>query len=238
MTKLKSLSTVLALLMFVSVFASCTKEDIKAFTDEEAVVLIESSMQKSTGGMEETTAKYSENLVNEIAVNEACDEDHASSYPFSYSNALITADYVFDWAYMLSCNNLNIPTSADFTASSDGNYTTKRLTSNDNSSTAFIVTGLQPSVSSLTMNGVYTRNGTQVLTTNFNTRNISSALMIDLTDLEVAKSDFEIESGTGTILLTVTAEGNVFTFEGEIVFLGDSNAALTLNGVTYDINLG
>ncbi len=235
----KSFTVVFSLLIALMFFSSCNKDEqvYEEITEEDAVEIIESSMQKSTGGITETTEKYAEDLENDITLNDLCNTPYNESYTFT-NNGIITANYTFNWQYELACSDpVNIPQSATFSANSSGSYNTQRINSNDSSESAFAVTGLQPGASFFVFNGTYKRAGSQDITTSLNARSISSELNMTLGDIFINKSTFEIDSGSGNFTLTGTNQGNSFSFEGSLLFNGNGVATLILNGNTYQIDI-
>jgi hypothetical protein len=127
--------------------------------------------------------------------------------------------------------------SATFTSASSGLYTKPRIESDDSSTFSATVTGLQSSSSTITYNATFERIGTQQLTTNLNTRSVSSDFSATIVDLIVGKSDYEVDSGTGTFSLTGTTNQGNFSYNGSIVFNGDNTATITINGNQYTIDL-
>lgn len=237
----KSNLKVILLLITTFYLTSCSKDNqpivFNEVTEEDAVELIEASLQKSTGGLNETTKTYSEELATDITLNESCDTAYEESFTYSYNANSIQADYLTNWSYQMTCTDLDVPQSAVFEASSTGNYTTTRIVSEDAMETSARISGLQPSSLTLIFSGSFKREGAQKITTNFNIRNLSSSLRVDFTDLIVDKSTYAIISGTGTASLTGVNQNNSFLFEGSVVFNGNGSATLTINGNSYEINI-
>lgn len=245
MTRMKSPTTLAYLVLFVFSLAlnSCSKDDeiiapSDVLTEQDAVELIESSLQKSTGGLSQTASVYSAELDTEITVNASCDSLYEETLPYTYNGNLIQANYTKYWAYQLACSNLNIPQTADFNASSTGTYSTPRIESDDVTQSSFTISGLQPTSDAFLFNGSYSREGSQQITINQVTRSINSTLSVEVIDLLLNKGTYEINSGTGTCSLTgSTDQGNTFLFEGDLVFNGNGTASLTVNGNTHLIEL-
>ncbi len=236
MTITRSTLFTATLIIGSSFMTSCSKEEIKNVSEEDAVELIEASLQGNTAGVNETVTKYSELLITDYATNANCNQSYDTSYTFSYAGAIAQSSYSINWGYLMECN-LGIPSSIALNASCSGTYSTGRITSNDNSVANMIVTGIEPSSSMLIFSGYLYRNGSQTITINSNTQEITSIITLNLTDLTVNKTSYEIESGTGTAILTANNGSETFSFSGNIVFNGGGSATLILNGNTYTINL-
>lgn len=236
MTITRSTFFSLTLIIGSTLFTSCSKEENKEITEEDAVELIESSLQENTAGITETVGKYSEELITDYSINSNCSQSYDTTYTFSYSGIVTQADYTVNWGYLMNCN-LGIPTSVALNATSSGTYSTNRMNSNDNTSASLNVTGIEPSSATLFFSGDLTREGTQTITINSNTHEITSTITVTLTNLVVNKTTYQIESGSGTAILSANNGTDPFSFTGDIVFNGGGSATLTLNGNTYTINL-
>ncbi|WP_456437027.1 hypothetical protein [Psychroserpens sp.] len=240
----KSLLIGLITLNMIIVSTSCSTNDDNLITPEteelsedEAVELIESSLQKSTGGLNDNAKSFSENLITDITINEDCSVIYNDTFVINYEESVIQASYTVDWSYEMTCNNFGVPESVVFSSSTDGNYSTQHIVSNDNSMSYFEITGLQPSAETMVLNGNYERIGMQELTV-INTRTVTSNLTVDLTNIVIAKNSSSITSGTATLTLAGTSQNASFSFEGSLVFNGDETATLTINENTYVINIG
>jgi hypothetical protein len=229
-------------LLTISLFnMSCSTNDddidtTSNLTEAEAVEIIETSLQKSTVGINDNTEKFSEELTTNITINLECETLYDDTFVASYDGENVQSSYTVDWSYEMSCNNLDIPQSVAFAFSTDGNYSSPHITSTDSSNGNFEINGLQPTASEMVLNGNFYRNGMQILTV-INERAVNSNLEIALTDIIIDKESHSITSGTGTVLLTGTTQNRTFTFEGSIVFNGNGSATILLNGNTYQINL-
>lgn len=231
-------TTFLALAAFAligTVATSCSKGK-KDVTEEDAVELIEGSLQENSAGLDETVKSYSELIVEELAINGICAQNYDTTYNLDYTGINLQANYTVNWGYNLTCN-FGVPVSAVLTASSDGTYSTNRMKSDDNSTANLTITGLQPTSAALNFSGNLTRNGSQSIVINSNTRDITSTITLTLTNLVVNKTTYEIESGSGTAVLTADNGDDTFTFNGSITFNGGGSATLVINGNTYTINL-
>lgn len=230
-----SLLGLTAFVLIGTLAASCSKEK-KAVTEEDAVDLIEGSLQSNTAGLNETVKEYSELIVEELAINGGCSQNYDTTYNIDYTGINLQANYAVNWGYNLTCT-FGVPSTAVLTATSDGTYSTNRMKSDDNSTANLTITGLQPTFSALNFSGNLTRNGSQTITVNSKTREVTSTITLNLTDLVVNKTTYEIESGSGTAVLTADNGDDTFTFNGSITFNGGGSATLVINGNTYTINL-
>lgn len=241
MKNLKSITSLLLIALITLFLSSCSddNESIEETTisEEEAVEIIDDTLDEETGGLNELIQSFVEELLTDILNNDVCGNLYQSSYPFDYSGDLVTADYDVAWNYELLCNAYNVPESVSFNAISTGNYDSVRIDSNDNSDLNVTIAGLSPLDSYLTLNGNYTRDGSQQLTTVLNTRNLTSTLNLDLTNVLIDTTSYQITSGTGDFTLSYTNLNNTYFYTGNMVFNGNGNITIVINGLTYTIDL-
>ena len=61
---------------------------------------------------------------------------------------------------------------------------------------------------------------------------------MDLINVEVTKTTFEIVNGSGGFTIVATGGSGISeTIEGTVVFLGNGKAEVTINGETYLISI-
>lgn len=235
-------SKILVAVLLGSFIFSCSNGDdsvteTQTLTEEEAVEIVAASLAKESAGLNETTYEYAKTYEEEVSLNAQCNQQVSDSYNFSHNGSVVQAVYNYNWSFTINCNGLNVPQSATFNSSGNGIYTTPRIESDDFSAFTATVSGLQPSSSTMTFNATYLREGTQQLTTNLNTRSVSNDFNATIVDLIVGKSDYEVDSGTGTFTLSGSTNQGNFSFDGSILFNGDNTALVSINGNQYTINL-
>jgi hypothetical protein len=235
MTHFKSTVIGLTIILGSTLLTSCDKEKNNEVTEEDAVTIIEGSLQESSAGVGKTIPNFAELLVTDFAINNNCNQTYDTTYIFNHSGAIVQADYVINWGFILNCN-FGVPNTAELNASSSGIYSTNRMTSDDNTTTNLNISGIQPSSSNLVFSGDLTREGFQTITINSNSSEITSTIALSLSNVIVNKTTYEIESGAGTALLTANNGTDSFTFSGEIIFNGGGSATLIINGNSYTIS--
>lgn len=236
MTQKNLLTLCTATFLIACLNMSCQKEESLDMTEAEAVEIIETSLQKNSGGMVESTEAYTEKLVNDT-VQANCSTFYQDSFDFAYESGFVEANYAVCWSFEFSCSPLNVPQSAQFDVVSSGSYQTNRLNSNDNIIANLTATGLNPGSAGVIYNGNFDRSGQQQINMNLNNRNLSSTVNINIQDLYVSKSNYQIQSGTAQVELTGTDQNNNFSYSGSLVFTGSGNATLYLNSNSYSIDL-
>lgn len=244
---LKSLKSITMIaLLSTTMLVSCSKDDDSndtalTITEEEVVDVVESSLAKDSNGMSKSmetaivTAEDEQMLVEQE--NTLCGETATNSFNQSAANGGYSYNYEMSTSYTLTCTALGYPSSLNFEASTDGQYETPRMTSDDMFELDWTVSNLSPINPSVIFNGQYGRNGTQVsLVGNMNT--FESDLAINLSSVVVNKTTYEIESGTATMnFVGISSTGVQYNFSGAITFNGDGTATLVINGNSYTINL-
>ena len=228
----------LALLFTGSLFfTSCSKvEDLIELSEKDASEIIESALQKSTGGFVDNLETFAQELANEISLEAICDSLYLESFTYDYQGSLTEASYASDYTYQLTCNDLNIPQSGVFSSTTDTDYNTPRIESDDTASFDGDVSGLEISAPDMIFAGTYNRGGLQELSF-ANQRQVNSTLEMDLTGLTVNKETVNLTGGTGTVTLSGTTQDTAFSHSGSITFNGNDTATLILNGTTYVIDL-
>ena len=244
---LKSTLIILGLFTAQSFVTSCSKEGDEpmdqteeiGLSEEEAVEIMEASLQVNTGGLSSKTMDISQALNGDIdfEFELTCDTPLEEVFPFQFESNNIQANYMVSWNYEIACNGANVPQTAEFETSSSGSYSTRNIVSDDSTSATLSVSGLQPSATAYLYTGSYNQNGFQSTSFNDIERSFTSSFTASLTSLVVSKSDYRIASGEGMATLVVSNGEVSETFEGSIVFMGGGQATLTLNGTEYTISL-
>ncbi len=147
-----------------------------------------------------------------------------------------TYSYMSTYNFVVNCVS-NMPDNLSSNLVYNNSFSNQNISSTNSGSSAFTVTGLQPTATSFVINGEYKRNGaftSKIDTSNHGTNNVD----IVINGLTITRSSRIIASGTATTSVTgyVPKKGN-FSYTGTLVFNGDGTATLTLNGTVYIINL-
>ncbi len=241
---LKSLAVVAVLFMSAQVVVSCNSDDSNssdALQEEDAVEVIENSLKEDTGGLSKTV-ETTVSLVDEEGVYTEtpyinCGETYNHNYSFQNEVNNYSADYQFTSTYMLNCNGNSNPESFSYQFTNVGTYDTPRMGSNDGSNANWSLTGLDSSTDNIALNGSYVRNGSQVSKVRY-MNSFTSTLTYSITNLQVNKTSYQIQSGTAAVSFVGTvSNGNQYTYNGSVTFNGDGTATLTINGNVYIINL-
>jgi hypothetical protein len=234
LTKSKSIFFIVAVLATAVYFSSCKKDSASvAVTEEEATEVITQAVSAESGGLTTQT---------EIAARTASEStlscDQAQDTLFSGSNepgTAITYSYSQQASTKMICEN-QIPSQFQFNFSGQNSYSAPRMSSSDNNTASFVVSGLKPMLDHFTINQTYTRNGTQQSKVRLQ-RSFSSVLTITSTDVTVNKETSKITGGTAAISFQGTgSDGGKVSYGATLVFLGNNQATLTFNnGQSYSL---
>ncbi|MDR3695110.1 hypothetical protein [Mucilaginibacter sp.] len=202
-------------------------------TEADAVQLTTDAVSPSTGGM---ILQLNGSVNTYATVSFSCGVQKDSSYVIASSTgASPSYNYSFQWNDMLTCNG-TVPSQLTFNFTGTGSYNGSLMSSSDNSTGGFVLTGLGVNASQYLFNTTYSRTGT---TTSKVLRQLTfhSVITIAGTDIAVDKTTKIIASGTAAVSIAATStSGSTFTFNGKITFLGNKKANLVLNsGATYVI---
>lgn len=239
-----NLSRLFFLLVAILLLSSCRKNDTTTttVTADDAADAITYAFESSSGGTADELADASQYTLNqgygktEGANTLSCGVPFDSTITLTYNSANTTASYTHNWHMLLSCNG-PVPTSLAFEGSYSGNFNGLRMQSANTGTRALTVTGLEPSAQVYTFNGSTSRTGSHTAKVrNQNTFNVT--IQSNLSNVTVSKSTYRITGGSGTVTATCNeSNGTSKTFNGTIVFNGNSTATLTINGTNYTIQL-
>lgn len=232
-----------AMLCVLLLTTSCQKikENIveNLMTLEEASETIENILDSAECGLASEMEDLAE-MAYDNYDNLKTDCNYAFDTTFSCSNdgSMRAYDFMVNYSWAVICDDFNIPTTLDFNSSKNGSYSGPRIVRSGNGNSVFQLNNISPIPpgTNYTLNGTHNFSGTQELLL----RNTTLELTVEmqLTDIEIAKTTFEIISGTGTFkIIGVGNHGNSETYEGTIVFLGNGQAELTINGEVFVISI-
>ena len=239
-----SMAVFCALLM-ASLFSGCKKETTSNnLTADDAADAISYATASGTGGLSaqvSSTASYSSaqgvyKTDNGNSTTLTCGVPFDTAINYTYTG-VTTANYSSQWAYLLTCNG-QLSQSLSLTGSYNGNYDAARISSTNSGNRTWTLSGLDLNTSTpYTFNGTFTRTGSHTSKVR-NRYTYTVNMTITLTNLTVSKTTYQITGGTGTVVMTGNvSNGNSYSFNGDIVFNGNGNATLTINGNIYSITL-
>ena len=207
---------------------------------DEAADLVTASFSASTQGVLSSTNDLTISAQAEIQVDSTCGVSWADSVnrniPFgSQYDYKYKAKYTYSYTCPTSSNSLGGVVNT--TTAYSGSFNTPDLSSTFSGSSNFGITGVNRGSSQYIINGEYKRDGSFQSKTDTSFEGTHS-IDITITNLVLARPLRTIKSGKANF----TISGNMpkrgsFNYTGTIVFNGDSNATLTVNGQGYLINL-
>lgn len=217
----------------LAVSCSREKDNDTSISDDEAVEAIAQTVSSASGGMTiqiETTA-------NIVAINSlTCGQSKDTSISGQNApGAAVTYNYSLNFNRTLTCSN-GVPSQFQAGFSGHNTYSAPRMSSDDNSTATFNVTGLEPNAASYIFNTSYERNGTQQSKVRFQ-RSFTSKITITATNITVDKHTQQITSGTASVSFSASGSGGATASRGgTLTFLGGKTATLVLNnGGTYTL---
>ena len=234
---------VFALLGTLLFSTACEKEsDIpneEAITTEETVALVEAALAEGAEGIAnevDDAVEAAELVLEKTLTNVYCGISKDSTLSRNFSSARFSGNYATSWQWILNCNEQEVPQSLDFSRTASGDYESLRLISDDKADGTWAMTNLV-SGSAYLFNGSYVRNGSQVSKVR-EQKSFSSTIEFTVQDLSVGKIKRRITGGTATLLIKgQSSSGENFSINGNVEFLGNGAAVLTINGQTYPIDI-
>ncbi len=220
----------IAIILFLS---SCSKDDDKVetgtITEEDAVEVVENSLQEESGGINEQISTSIE-IASDYAdpeINPFCglsfDTLITRTNP---SGTVILYEYSFAWDWELVCNNQQSPETFEFSYEMTGWCNAPRIESDDTGNHSFTLGGLSLADESFVYNGSYTRNGSNQMKTGLQT-SFTSKVTIDAVDVTISKTTGKITGGTANVTFHgETSGGKVFDYNGTITYTGGDTAII------------
>ena len=232
------------LFLAVMGFAAACSEDEETnsiSSDEAAAIVAVSLSSNGVNSISSTSADFaSDALDGDVGGRVAtCGLTESLDYTTaSEPEALNTFSFDFKYAFELKCEGdqpaalaVGLNYTGDFNSSGYGFDCTGLAT--------LQLDGLQSEAAAFELNGEYKYNGTFV--DKQKNQSISSNIVMTLTDISISKDSHLITAGKGSYSISgsVPSKGS-FKYSGEIKFLGDGQAEVSVNGVVYvaDINVG
>lgn len=221
-------------------FAACNEDEIEDFTSENAADIVAGALQKNTNGfaayLNDASIWLEEGSGKTLAAQEwECGFSGDSTFVTSKTVAGNTFSYNMSYVYSTTCNTFNVPTEFVVNLIANGNYENNRIQSADTTNLGMVFTGLLPPASQYTLNGFFTRDGTQ--THKIANKYLVSLVTLSVTDVTIDKTTYAITGGTGFVTLTVNVDDNVKTYAGNLTFNGNGSVTFVLNGNSYTIDL-
>ncbi len=234
-TKMKLVNALIVLALFTNFSCSDNDENDSenAITEDEAVMLVASSLEEESGGSIETIIQLTIDVEITVETNEVCGETFDDGIAYDYDKNGISASYTGDWSYQIQCDESNLPSSATYSYEKALTASTARVSSSGTSKLSGTLEGLNPDVESFYLAGVYKGDYTQQLTVS--DKSVTSNLVLNIESLVIDKSTDSITSGEASFTLSGTSNGVSFSYTGTISFKADGSAEVIIDGHTHII---
>ncbi len=209
-----------------------------AVSNEEAADMIASSIASSSGGL---TLVVDDAVLttsaNGSARTQAC--GYTDSNTLTKTNgagAVVTYSFSFDYDYALTCS-AGSPLKMTADVAYLGSLDAPRMAVDASGAALLDVTSLDAAEDNYLVNGSFDRKGSFVSKVR-NQNTSQSTIDLTLTNVAVDKTNRMITGGEASLTITgtVTGKGD-FSFTGSIVFKGNKQADVTINGSKYSVNV-
>ena len=220
-----------ALAVGMLTLGSCRKKE-KEITADDAADAVTYAMEASSGGTAEMLkdcAVEADNTVSALG----CGGTFDTTVVYSHSGT-VTANYSFNRSYTVACT-AGIPSSFACVGDFSGSFDASRMSSSNSGTNNWTLTGVTGS-SNWIFNGSVSHNGTHTSKVR-NKYTFTTTLNISLSNVQVSKTTYEIVSGSGSVSVSCTVDGNTYDFTGSVTYNGDGTATLVIDGNTYSITL-
>ncbi|MEL6590197.1 MAG: hypothetical protein AAFQ68_08960 [Bacteroidota bacterium] len=239
MTQLKNF---VLLLMLAFAVVACDPQNVTGETlaESEVAEILDAELQEVAGGVTTEVENIAAAIVEVISTGQLCDTLIEDSTAFDHQSQRLQTEYQSDYSFFLSCNSFNLPSSADFTSEASFLLTTNRLELDNTSTFTGNATGInsgpfQIALDTIVINGDYDKTGMQEFL-GPNPKTVNSTFTSDLADFKVGISSQQIEAGLLTFTYAGSTQQGNFSYSGNILFLGNKTATLTIDGTDYPID--
>lgn len=215
----------------LTAFTACRKnaeEIIEVLTNDEAAEIVETAVSSRSAGLTMPVIDASQIVT---AYLNSCNTPGDTTLNKSNSGNVASYNYVFNMDWLVTCNNLSIPQSAQVNIVGNGNFNTQRWTGNDVTAGSLNFTGLNLQSTEYTVNGTYSLEGDVTGALRRVSPTLNCVTELELVNLKVNKSTLKITGGNGTATVIATAgNGETKTLNATLVFNGDGTVTVTVNG--------
>lgn len=237
---------VIAVISALTLLVSCDKDDAAAASEQEkaAADAIINAMSPESGGAitqtDEAVAKASTVSTEGKNLDEPpydCGVTYSDSVESSGGQGSVTYSISADWQWVVNCTQFSIPESFEMGFYNNRQYASTRMASDDTGEGSITVTGIEVLSDAYVVNASAAYNGSQVSYIG-NNNALTSNINFTVVNLTYDKDTLEITSGTVTVALSGTFNGEEsLTYGGTIEFLGNHEAVLHMNnGSTYEFS--
>lgn len=225
------LLTPVLLALTLAGFTACHKsaEDVAALISEsEAAEIVETAVSARSAGLTMPTVDMAQIL---DAYLDNCGVPGDTTLQKSNANGFATYNYTFGLEWLIHCNGLGLPLDASVDVTGNGAFSTARWAGSDQGTGTLTFTGLGVQETAYVVNGAYTLTGDLTGDLRRVDPTIDCTTTVQLTDVRISKSTYQITGGGGTVQVVATnGQGNTRTLDGAIVFNGDGTVTVTVNG--------
>ena len=213
--------------------SSCNKDDAKTnnetISEEDAVEVVENSLQEDSGGINDQISSSIEMASDyaDLEFNPYCgltfDTLITQTNP---SGMAILYEYSFDWEWEILCNQQQIPEKFNFSYDATGWCDAPRIKSTITGNHSFTLEGLSPGSNNIIYNGTFYCNGSNEMKIGLQS-SFDSNVTIDATNVIISKETWKITGGTANVTFHgETTGGKVFDYSGTISYNQDGTATL------------
>lgn len=217
---------------------ACEKEEAtseNSVTEEEAVEVMAQGISGESGGLS-TQVEGTAEVAEATPITCGTSSSDTAFSALDVVRGAITYSYSVSMNRQLVCSD-GLPQEFSFHYTGENSYDAPRMSSDDNTTAGFVITGLSPLSAQYVFNANYVRNGTQQSKVRLQ-RSFASTLTITSTNITVDKATGRIVSGTVDVEFTgkVVGGSSNANYKGSFTFTGNRTGTLVLkNGGSYTL---
>ncbi|MES2826667.1 MAG: hypothetical protein V4687_00865 [Bacteroidota bacterium] len=223
----KLFTLTLAISAFMMSCEKNTEPGTSSITDAEIVSIASGALGVKSGGLElQTQSAVILSITNQ---NPAfCGTVTDTTVIKQLDSGAVSYRLAINWRRTNNCA-AGVVSSFTHVFGGTASYTTPELSSNDELTGNFTLSGFGPGSNDLLVNQRYERSGTQKFKSN-DGREVKSKITISTSNLKLSRGTGRILSGEGTFLVSGTAGQDAFEYSGSITFQGSGKATLSFTG--------
>jgi hypothetical protein len=233
-----------ALLLFILIttttFLGCKKDKVIKATNVsnlQAATMVATSLASNANGfvsIKDDMTIYAKALATAGKGCGVVDSFAVARQDATSSN--IGYNYAMGYNYVVNCVS-NVQDNLSASMIYNGSFDASDLSEINSATSTFNIAPLSGTGTTYNFNGTYQTQGS-FETLDATQLSGNNTLSVNIKNLVITKSSRAIVNGTADVSVSGTVKNkNTFSYNGTLVFKGNSLATLTLEGVSYSINL-
>ncbi len=229
---MKNIQKISPIFLFAALisFVACRKsgeEIIALLSTTEAAEIVENSVAAKTAGFTMPTVDMAQIIETYL---DNCNVPGDTTLQKSKTVAAASYNYTFNMDWLVNCSTAGLPQNATVNIAGNGTFNTPHWSGSDATTGNLTFTGLSLQDPAYIVNGSYNLEGDITGSLRRVDPTLACTTTLNLTNLTISKTTYQITSGTGTAVVAATASnGQQQTLNASLVFNADGTVTVTVN---------